>query len=707
MSKHKHTNKICITIIALMLVITILFMNGETLGIAAIARTMGYENRLFDTSRVHTIDIVMDDWETFLTTCTSEEYSPCSIVIDGDLYKNVGIRGKGNTSLSSVAAYGNNRYSFKLEFDQYVKGNTYYGLDKLCLNNIIQDNTYMKDYLTYVMMNAMGIAAPLCSFVYITVNGEDWGLYLAVESVEDGFLERNYGTDYGELYKPDNLSMGGGRGNGMNFDMNDFMSEMTLESVLQMTNYSTVQELLEGLNLADIFTADEIADMEANKSEMSVQDFLDMAGLSSITDLMANVDMGSMPNFIMPSSDWIESGEMPEMRGDMQMPEGDQRAGGGNNNMRGNFGGMGSSDVMLQYIDDDPDSYSNIFGNAKTDITEADQTRLIESLKKLSEGTEIESIVDVEEVIKYLVVHNFVCNGDSYTGSMIHNYYLYEEDGVLSMIPWDYNLAFGAFNMGSGFSGTTSGATSEVNSPIDTPVSGGTIESRPMIAWIFASDEYTELYHRYYAEFIETYFNSGYFTEMYDEVIVMISPYVEKDPTKFCTYEEFETGTATLREFCLLRAESVSGQLKGTIPSTQEGQSADSSALIDASHISTSDMGNMSSAMGGGMMNREGETREWGGNRENMMPQTEIGNEIPQQIDEPVGEEPQGDTSSEITNDIVEEEVFSEMPEMPAIEGMPDIGIMPDYMPNFPNGGEMPEGMPGNFQGFGEHQMPQ
>lgn len=63
---------------------------------------------------------------------------------------------------------------------------------------------------------------PLCSFVYITVNGEEWGLYLAVEGVEEAFLERNCGSDYGELYKPDSVSMGGGRGNGAGFDMDDW-----------------------------------------------------------------------------------------------------------------------------------------------------------------------------------------------------------------------------------------------------------------------------------------------------------------------------------------------------------------------------------------------------------------------------------------------------------------------------------------------------
>ena len=80
----------------------------------------------------------------------------------------------------------------------------------------------MKDYLTYAMMNEFGVNSSECSYVYITVNGEDWGLYLAVEGVEEAFLERNYGSDYGELYKPDSMSFGGGRGNGMEFDMGDF-----------------------------------------------------------------------------------------------------------------------------------------------------------------------------------------------------------------------------------------------------------------------------------------------------------------------------------------------------------------------------------------------------------------------------------------------------------------------------------------------------
>ena len=112
-----------------------------------------------------------------------------------------------------------------------------------------------------------------------------------------------------------------------------------------------------------------------------------------------------------------------------------------------------------------------------------------------------------------------------------------------------------------------------------------------MLAWIFENEEYTELYHQYFAEFVSQYFDSGDFEEMIDSVSEMISPYVEKDPTKFCTYDEFETATSTLKEFCQLRAESINGQLDGTIGSTSDTQ--ESSTLIDAGDLQISDMGTM------------------------------------------------------------------------------------------------------------------
>ena len=99
------------------------------------------------------------------------------------------------------------------------------------------------------------------------------------------------------------------------------------------------------------------------------------------------------------------------------------------------------------------------------------------------------------------------------------------------------------------------------------------------------------MYHQYFAEFISEYFASGHFSEMIDSLEEMIAPYVERDPTKFCSYDEFKEGVSTLKKFCLLRAESVSGQLDGSIPATSDGQIKNASTLIDGGGLTLSAMG--------------------------------------------------------------------------------------------------------------------
>lgn len=242
--------------------------------------------------------------------------------------------------------------------------------------------------------------------------------------------------------------------------------------------------------------------------------------------------------------------------------------------------------MKLKYIDDDPDSYSNIFDNAKTKIRDNDKQRLIAALKDLKEYTDLENTLDTNEVLRYFVVHNFVCNEDSYTGAMIHNYYLYEKDGQLSMIPWDYNLAFGTFQGGS--------ADSSVNASIDSPVSGGNVDDRPMVGWIFSDESYIQEYHDLFSEFTDRWFSDGQLGEMIEETRKLLEPFVEKDPTKFCTTEEFDAGVQALEKFVTLRAEAVGRQLSGD------------TSMVDTTGLNLSDMGSMDDTMRSGSGGKNG-----------------------------------------------------------------------------------------------------
>lgn len=481
------------------LVISLLVANGPALGIKSVNR-QNYEDKIFDNSYVHDIQIVIDDWDEFCKTAREEEYSVCDVIIDGHKESKVGIRAKGNNSLQTVSEYGNNRYSLKIEFDHYKDGNTYYGLDKLCLNNIVNDATYMKDYLSYQMMNDMGVPSPLTSYAFITVNGEDWGLFLAVEAIEDAFLERNFGGGRGELYKPDT----------MDFKPNDAGMDFKPEG----------------------------------REEFNPEQFKGDFDPEKMEELRKQFEEGGMPDF--------EGG--PQNQG-----------GGGRKSKKpggfGGFGGMGGDATKLIYTDDNPESYSEIRESAKTDVSDADFERLMTALKNMNAQTNLEKYLDTDEIIRYFAVHDFLVSGDSYTGSIIHNYYLYEEDGKLSMLPWDYNDAFGTF-MGGGMPGEEGSESNPVNSDIDNPVDGG-YEDRPMLAWILDSEEYREQYHEILRDFIDRWYTSGKTEKFIDETMQMIAPYVEKDPTAFVSYEAFEKGVGALKQFCMLRFEAIERQMDG------------------------------------------------------------------------------------------------------------------------------------------------
>jgi hypothetical protein len=92
-------------------------------------------------------------------------------------------------------------------------------------------------------------------------------------------------------------------------------------------------------------------------------------------------------------------------------------------------------------------------------------------------------------------------------------------------------------------------------------------------------------------EIADEYFNSGTFEKSIEKIDEMISEYVKNDATAFYTADEYAKAVETLKIFGKLRAESIQGQLDGTVPATSESQELEPENLIDASSLNISDMG--------------------------------------------------------------------------------------------------------------------
>ena len=540
MIAHKHITKIIAVVMAVAVCLclcAVAFSSQITEALGDTGISMEYETELFDTSSILAVNILMDeaDWNDMLANATAEEYYQCDVEVNGTTFYRVAIRPKGNTSLTSIASDPTtDRYSFKLEFDHYVDGQTCFGLDKLILNNNYADATNMKEALIYDMYQYLGADASLYNYAKISVNGEYWGVYLALEAVEDSFLLRNYGAQSGELYKPDSMNIGGGK------DFGDFNADDMDFDAIDFGNMTP-------------------PDTQENTDAPSQEP-----------------DMSGAP----PAKPSTDSGERPPM---------DLNFGGG----MGGFSTGGGAN--LNYTDDELDSYETIWDSEITSTTKADHKRVVTALKNISEGNDLETYMDIDNLLRYMAVHVFSVNEDSLSGMMAHNYYLYEAGGKLNLIPWDYNLALGGM-------GSDNDATSVVNDAIVNAFS-----ATNFFDTLMENETYHSQYYAYLQQLVSEYINGGGFDAFYERVRNQIDELVETDPTAFYSYDEYLTAVDTLYQVVKLRGESIQGQLDGTIPSTESAQRS-SDALVDASTLDLSVMGSMNT--GGGMPGRDSDRGE-------------------------------------------------------------------------------------------------
>ena len=455
-------------------------------GRADSAESHTYAEHIFQDDTVNEINIEIDeaDWQDMLENPLEEEYHKANVTINGETVGNVAIRTKGNTSLTSVANSDSDRYSFKLDFDYYDNNGNYYGLKKLCLNNNYSDNSSMREYISYKIMGELGLDVPECAYSHITVNGEEWGLYLAVEPVDEVFLAEHFADATGDLYKPE---------------------------------------------------------------------------------------------------------------------------------------GMGGTGADLVYNGDDISAYTGL--NLKTNLNSSDGKEILALMQALEDGEGLEKVLDVEKALKYIAANVALANFDSYLGMTTHNFYLYEENGRFTIIPWDMNLAFGGFGGGEvdiyeptkqsmgGFGGgdkrkdtqdndavtnatesteAQTDANNQPQPPDNADMQGGSQPSggkqpqgmpsmgsgeKPLVTTLLENETYRSMYEGYLKEIAEKYFTQEYMTELVTKIHDLIAPYVQNDPTAFYTYEEFEqacsidpTDQYSLVYYAVNMAESIENQLNGGEP---------------------------------------------------------------------------------------------------------------------------------------------
>lgn len=211
---------------------------------------------------------------------------PATIEFEGQTWTNVGVRYKGNSSLSSGWRSGTLKLPFKLDFDEFedeypeIENQRFYGFKQFSLANGFKDSSYLRDAATALILEAAGLPVAKTAFYEVVLDyGEgpvSLGLYTLIEVIDDTAIERYFGSDDGNIYE--------GNGNAASFAASTYDQ---IEESFEKENNEDEADWGDIENLFDVLHSDQrISDPAAWRVELEaifdVHGFIEWLAISSV-----------------------------------------------------------------------------------------------------------------------------------------------------------------------------------------------------------------------------------------------------------------------------------------------------------------------------------------------------------------------------------------------------------------------------------------
>ena len=209
-------------------------------------------------------------------------FVPATITFNDDTWDYVGIRFKGNSSLTNAWSSGGDKLSFKLDFDEFedeypqTEDQRFYGFKQLSLKNNFHDNSFLRETVASDLYEEAGLAVSETAFYEVYVDyGEGpvyFGLYTAVEEVDDTVIEDEFSDDGGNLYKPEGATFAEGT-----FDPDQFAKKSNEDEA----DWSDIEALFAALH-ADTRTTDPATWRSDLEAVFDVDTFLDWLAMNTV-----------------------------------------------------------------------------------------------------------------------------------------------------------------------------------------------------------------------------------------------------------------------------------------------------------------------------------------------------------------------------------------------------------------------------------------
>jgi spore coat protein CotH len=149
------------------------------------------------TGKVPVVKVTLDKDNLKLLNQDPRKYVKATVRIDDKTLADVGLHLKG--AAGSWRDW-NDKPGLTLNFDKFTSKQDYKGLDKVHLNNGVQDGSFLQELLANELALAMGVPACRCTHVVVELNGRKVGLYVLKEGFDTTWLKRHFKTADGNLY---------------------------------------------------------------------------------------------------------------------------------------------------------------------------------------------------------------------------------------------------------------------------------------------------------------------------------------------------------------------------------------------------------------------------------------------------------------------------------------------------------------------------
>ena len=211
-----------------------------------------------------------------------------TIEFEGNTWEHVGIRYKGNSSLTSGWREGTLKLPFKFDFDEFedeypeIDNQRFYGFKQLSLANGHNDSSFLRDAVTYDILAEAGLPAAETAFYEIILDygegQESLGLYTMIEVIDDTVVEREFGSDDGNIYEGD--------GSGVSLAVSTFdqiEESFEKENNEDEADWSDIEALYDVLH-SEQRTADPDAWRESLEAIFDVDNFLEWLAISAVVE---------------------------------------------------------------------------------------------------------------------------------------------------------------------------------------------------------------------------------------------------------------------------------------------------------------------------------------------------------------------------------------------------------------------------------------